>query len=169
MITSWGLASWTILQIAFLDASTHVYKRLCSSVHPLVRWSVGEHESKCVKTHISAPAHSSATGGRVSGLVFFSFQLFFCQSSTNRCIRVFMTKLFVFCQLNIASKASRTDVTTVWFFTRVRFSVTFQQTAYCKSRRAKIAFVWLFTSVSSSVGCKSTASGKMLWAQLTFT
>ena len=42
------------------------------SVRPSVGWSVGEHESKCVKTHISAPAHLSATGGRVSGLVFFS-------------------------------------------------------------------------------------------------
>ena len=40
------------------------------SVGPSVRWSVGEHESKSVKTRISAPAHPSATGGRVSGLVF---------------------------------------------------------------------------------------------------
>ena len=36
-------------------------------VRPLIR----EHESKSVKTRISAPAHPSATGGRVSGLVHF--------------------------------------------------------------------------------------------------
>ena len=42
-------------------------------VSKLVGWSVGrsvgEHESKSVNTRISAPAHPSATGGRVSGLV----------------------------------------------------------------------------------------------------
>ena len=43
---------------------------------PSVRWSVGplvrKHESKGVKTRISATAHPSATGiGRVSGLVAF--------------------------------------------------------------------------------------------------
>ena len=32
------------------------------SVRPSVRWSVGEHESKSVKTRISAPAHPFATG-----------------------------------------------------------------------------------------------------------
>ena len=36
------------------------------SVGPLVR----QHESKSGKTRICAPAHPSATGGRVSGLVF---------------------------------------------------------------------------------------------------
>ena len=48
------------------------------SVRPSVRRSVGplvrEHESKSVKTRISAPAHASATGiGRLSGLVFKLF------------------------------------------------------------------------------------------------
>ena len=38
-------------------------------VRPLVGPSVREHKSKSVKTRISAPAHLSATGGRVSGLV----------------------------------------------------------------------------------------------------
>ena len=54
------------------------------SVGRSVHWSVGplvrEHESKSVKTRISAPAHLSATGiGRVSGLVFF--HLFFFHST----------------------------------------------------------------------------------------
>ena len=56
-------------------ADTQLYKRLCPSVGwlvgPSVRPSVREHESKSVKTRISAPAHLSATGiGRVSGLVY---------------------------------------------------------------------------------------------------
>ena len=37
-----------------------------------VRPSVREHESKSVKMRISAPARLSATGGRVSGLVFLN-------------------------------------------------------------------------------------------------
>ena len=57
----------------FLDASTHLYKRLCPSigrsVGRLVGRSVEVIESKSGKTRISAPAHPSATGGRVSGLV----------------------------------------------------------------------------------------------------
>ena len=40
------------------------------SVRRLVGRSVSEHESKSVKMRISAPDHPSATGGRVSGLVF---------------------------------------------------------------------------------------------------
>ena len=55
----------------FLVADTQLYKRLCPSVGRSVGRSVREHESKSVKTRISAPAHPSATGmGRVSGLVF---------------------------------------------------------------------------------------------------
>ena len=51
----------------FLVKDTQLYKRLC----PSVGWSVRDHESKSVKTCISAPAHSSATGiDRVSGLVY---------------------------------------------------------------------------------------------------
>ena len=54
---------------SFLVADTQLYKRLSPSVRLLVGRSVGEHESKRVKTRISAPAHLTATGGRVSGLV----------------------------------------------------------------------------------------------------
>ena len=53
----------------FLVANTQLYKRICPSIHPSVR----KHESKSGKTHISAPAHPSATDGRVSGLVSFCF------------------------------------------------------------------------------------------------
>ena len=57
----------------FLVADTQLYKRLCPSVHwsvPCsVHPSVRQHELKSGKTHISAPAHLYATGGRVSGLV----------------------------------------------------------------------------------------------------
>ena len=67
----------------FLVADTQLYKSLCPSVGPLVRWSVGpsvhpsvrEHESKSVKTRISAPAHPSATGMAVSGLVSDNYSL----------------------------------------------------------------------------------------------
>ena len=44
---------------------------LCPSIPWSVRWSVTL-ELKSRKTRISAPAHPSATGGRVSGLVFAS-------------------------------------------------------------------------------------------------
>ena len=54
---------------AFLVADTQLYKMLCPSVRPSVGWSVRNHESKSEKTRISAPAHPSATDGRVSGLV----------------------------------------------------------------------------------------------------
>ena len=57
----------------FLVADTQLYKRLCPSVRPSVGWSVGRSvtlELKSGKTRISAPAHPSATDGRVSGLVF---------------------------------------------------------------------------------------------------
>ena len=58
----------------FLVADTQLYKSLCPSVGPSVRQSIGpfvcEHESKSLKTRNSAPAHPSATGGRVSGFVF---------------------------------------------------------------------------------------------------
>ena len=58
----------------FLVADTQLYKRLCPSVGPSIRWSVRPSmmiELESVKTRISAPAHLSATGiGRVSDLVF---------------------------------------------------------------------------------------------------
>ena len=57
----------------FLVVVTQLYKRLCPSVGLSVRQSVGlsvrQHESKSRNMRISAPAHPSATGGRVSGLV----------------------------------------------------------------------------------------------------
>ena len=53
----------------FLVADTQLYKRLCPSVRRSVGRSVEVIESKSGKTRISAPAHPSATGGRVSGLV----------------------------------------------------------------------------------------------------
>ena len=57
-------------EFEFLVADKRLYKRLCPSVRWSVSRSVGEHESKSRKTHISAPAHPSATGiGRESGLV----------------------------------------------------------------------------------------------------
>ena len=58
----------------FLVADTQLYKRLCLSVGWLVGWLVGRSvviKLKSGKTRISAPAHPSATGGRVSGLVEF--------------------------------------------------------------------------------------------------
>ena len=69
-LTFWALSPFVSFLI-FLVADTQLYKRLCPSVRPSVRRSVGVHESKSLKTHISAPAHPSATGGRVSGLVSF--------------------------------------------------------------------------------------------------
>ena len=71
------------MAILFLVADTQLYKRLCPSVGRLVGrsvsrsvgrsvgWSVEVIESKSGKTRISAPAHPSATGGRISGLVSF--------------------------------------------------------------------------------------------------
>ena len=57
----------------FLVADKRLYKRLCPSVCRSVGWLVGPsvrgHESKSEETRISAPAHPSTTGGRVSGLV----------------------------------------------------------------------------------------------------
>ena len=56
----------------FLVADTQLYKRLCPSVGRLVGRSVGWSvtlELKSGKTRISAPAHPSATDGRVSGLI----------------------------------------------------------------------------------------------------
>ena len=63
--------------VFFLVKDTQLYKRLCPSVcwsvGPLVRPSVSlsvcQHKLKSEKTHISAPAHPSATDGCVSGLV----------------------------------------------------------------------------------------------------
>ena len=55
-------------EFEFLVADKRLYKRLC----PSVRQSIGPSvviELESVKTRISAPAHPSATGGRVSGLV----------------------------------------------------------------------------------------------------
>ena len=54
---------------ATLKEALSVRPSVRPSVHPSVRWSVMI-ESKSVKTRISAPAHPSATGGRVSGLVY---------------------------------------------------------------------------------------------------
>ena len=59
----------------FSVADTQLYKRLCPSVRWLVGRSVRNHESKSVKTRISAPAHPSATDGRVSGLVDHNHQI----------------------------------------------------------------------------------------------
>ena len=52
-------------------AGTQFYKRLCPSIRWLVGWSVVI-ELKSGKPRISAPAHPSATDGRVSGLVLFT-------------------------------------------------------------------------------------------------
>ena len=54
---------------------TQLYNRLCPSVGRSVGWYV-THELKSGKTRISAPAHPSATGGRVSGLVYLFIHLF---------------------------------------------------------------------------------------------
>ena len=59
---------WSVpFLIYFLVADTQLYKSLCPSVRRSVRPSVGPwpRVEKC----ISAPAHPSATGSRVSGLV----------------------------------------------------------------------------------------------------
>ena len=60
---------------AFLVADTRLYTLLCRSVGrsvgPSVRPSVTI-KSKSGKTRVSAPAHPSATDGRVSGLVLIS-------------------------------------------------------------------------------------------------
>ena len=69
-----------IFFLPFLVADTQLYKRLCPFIGRSVGWSVGWSigqsvgrsvtlELKSGKTRISAPAHRSATGGRVSGLV----------------------------------------------------------------------------------------------------
>jgi len=64
----------------FLVADTQLYKRLCPSVGRLIGRLVGRSvgwsvtlELKSGKTRISAPAHPSATDGRVSGLVNLEF------------------------------------------------------------------------------------------------
>ena len=71
----------TIIIFIFLVADTQLYKRLCPSVCPLVGRLVGPWKrvkkwgNERFKTFlvadscISAPAHPSATDGRVSGLV----------------------------------------------------------------------------------------------------
>ena len=51
-----------IFPSSFLVADMQLYKSLCPSVRRSVGWSVNEHESKSVKTRISAPAHLCATG-----------------------------------------------------------------------------------------------------------
>ena len=61
-----------ILGGCFLVADTQLYKRLCPSIGRSVGWSVVI-ELKSGKTRISAPAHPSATDGRVSGLVKYLF------------------------------------------------------------------------------------------------
>ena len=54
----------------FLVADRQLYKRLCPSVGPSVRWSVGPSVRHArVEKWENAPAHPSATGGCVSGLV----------------------------------------------------------------------------------------------------
>ena len=85
--------------LLLLVADTQLYKRLCPSDRPSVRlsvvpsicWSVRPSvrssvrrsvrpsvmiKLKSVKTRIAAPAHPSATDGRVSGLVFTLFPSF---------------------------------------------------------------------------------------------
>ena len=65
-----------IFPCSFLVADMQLYKSLCPSVRRSVGWSVGEHESKSVKTRISAPAHLSATGMAVYPALFSLFFLF---------------------------------------------------------------------------------------------
>ena len=63
----------SIGDLSFLVADTQLHKRLCPSVRQSVHWSVRRSvmiELKSGKTDISAPAHPSATGGRVSSLVW---------------------------------------------------------------------------------------------------
>ena len=62
----------------FLVADKRLYKRLCPSVGRSDGWSVGPWWSswESAKTRISTPAHPSATGGRVSGLVLCRIDLF---------------------------------------------------------------------------------------------
>ena len=69
---------WLGCVTLFLVADTQLYKSLCLSVGRSVGWSVTL-ELKSGKTRISAPAHPSATGGRVSGLVKNIMQMI-CES-----------------------------------------------------------------------------------------
>ena len=71
----------------FLVADTQLYKRLCLSVCWLVGLSVTI-ESKSEKTRISAPAHPSATDGRVSGLVFSLVECYKLYTSLSLCCQV---------------------------------------------------------------------------------
>ena len=75
----WYCQKLYLPQIFFLVADTQLYKRLCPSVGRSVGWSVTL-ELKSGKTRISAPAHPSATDGRVSGLVFLTFLVSFSPS-----------------------------------------------------------------------------------------
>jgi len=84
---SFNLSKFLPSIVFFLVVDTQLYKRLCPSIHLSVRWSVGpparveKWENKRSRTFlvanscISAPAHLSATDGRVSGLVLFLFLL----------------------------------------------------------------------------------------------
>ena len=72
---------WNTKQIfSRMDTTLHPALSICRSVGQSVGWSVGRlvrgHKSKSEETPISAPAHPSATGGRVSGLVFSSSSFF---------------------------------------------------------------------------------------------
>ena len=74
---------WSI-NILFLVADTQLYKRLCQSVRPSVRPSVCPSVRPLVclsvnvdQVRISAPAHPSATGDHVSGLVNLPMRLSF--------------------------------------------------------------------------------------------
>jgi len=85
---SFNLSKFLPSIVFFLVVDTQLYKRLCPSIHLSVRWSVGpparveKWENKRSRTFlvanscISAPAHLSATDGRVSGLVLHDIELF---------------------------------------------------------------------------------------------
>ena len=74
----------TICSTRLLHATLQEALSIRQFVGPLVRWSFGpsvhQHKLKSGKTHISAPAHLSATGSRVSGLV----SRFFIHGWTNK-------------------------------------------------------------------------------------
>ena len=93
-----------IIRIHFLVADTQLYQRLCPSVRPSVGRSVGEHKLKRVKTCISAHAHPSATGGRVSGHVSL------CIPGLYRCEIITIGQLFLFTYSRWFEKMHKTIV-----------------------------------------------------------
>jgi hypothetical protein len=65
----WGNSA---IVLRFLGAKKHLYKRLCRSVRPLVRWSVRPHDAITWKTSYVAIA-SRRGGGRRGKLVMSLF------------------------------------------------------------------------------------------------